>query len=91
MIHKVLSNIIHDTEYEIAKMYENIRFDMDEKGARVENEAVVVLRETMAAPSKMKYKSMIVDKPYWVVMKRYDSDNPYFILGVKNTEMMKKG
>jgi hypothetical protein len=33
-------------------------------------------------------KSLILDKPYWVVMKRTDSQNPYFILGVNNTALM---
>jgi hypothetical protein len=68
-------------------MFENIKFDIDEKGAKVENEGVIWLDlERMPTPSK----NYILDKPYWVVMMRKNSQNPYFILGVKNTELMTK-
>jgi hypothetical protein len=68
-------------------MFENIKFDMDEKGARVENEAVIVMtKSVMMEPEKP--KNFILNEPYWVVMKRTDSENPYFILGVNNTELM---
>ncbi|MBN2572073.1 MAG: hypothetical protein JXA68_08095 [Ignavibacteriales bacterium] len=69
--------------YCISQMFENIKFDMDEKGARVENEAVIVLTKSVKES-----KNFILDQPYWVVMKRADSQNPYFILGVNNTKLM---
>jgi hypothetical protein len=34
-------------------------------------------------------KNLVLNKPYWVIMKRKDSPRPYFILGVRNTAMMK--
>lgn len=76
-------------EYFIAQMFENIKFDMDEKGARVENEAVIVMEQSIMMEQE-KSKNFILDKPYWVVMQRADSQNPYFILGVNNTELMEK-
>ncbi len=77
--------------YGISVMQEIIKFDMDEKGARVENEAVIVVA-TSAGPGHDSYKpkQLILDKPYWVVMKRFDSQNPYFILGVNNILLMKE-
>jgi hypothetical protein len=89
MLNKVLANKIQGREYYIAVMKEKIKFDMDEKGARVENEGVIVMGDTMAPPGSDRRKIMMLDKPYWVVMKRFDSANPYFILGVNNTEFMK--
>lgn len=77
------------TSYQIAVMQEVIKFDMDEKGARVENEAVIGMI-TSVGPNAYKPKKLILDKPYWVMMKRYDSNNPYFLLGVNNTELMKQ-
>ncbi|MEA3295562.1 MAG: hypothetical protein U9Q27_00240, partial [Patescibacteria group bacterium] len=75
------------TDYYIAQMFENIKFDMDEKGARVENEAIIVMhKDVMMEPEKP--KNFILDKPYWAIMKRADSQNPYFILGVNNVELM---
>lgn len=76
-------------DYFIAQMFENIKFDMDEKGARVENEGVISI-ELGAAMEPEKNKNFILDKPYWVVMQKDNSQNPYFILGVTNTELMEK-
>lgn len=88
LLNKQLANKGFES-YFIAQMFENIKFDMDEKGARVENEAVIVMTKSVMI-EKGKPKNLIFDKPYWVVMKRKDSKNPYFILGVKNTELMEK-
>ncbi len=75
-------------KYFIKYMFENIKFDMDEKGARVENEAVIVAVKSAMPGSKPKVRRFILDKPYWVIMKRTSSPNPYFLLGVSNTELM---
>jgi hypothetical protein len=69
-------------------MFENIKFDMDENGARVENEGVIGMEATSAWWPEPKIKQFILDKPYRVIMKRSTSQNPYFILGVKNTTLM---
>lgn len=76
-------------KYFISDMYENIKFDMDHRGARVANEAVIVGRGG-AKPKPQIMRKFIMDKPFWVVMKRKDSRRPYFLLGVKNTELMQK-
>jgi len=76
------------TQYSIFRMYENIKFDMDHRGARVENEAVITSRGAGGKPQIT--RRFIMDKPFWVVMKRKDSQHPYFLLGVKNTELMEK-
>lgn len=76
-------------DYFIGQMFESIKFDMDEKGARVENRAVISLsRGAVFVEPAVKPKNFILDKPYWVVMKRTSSMNPYFILGVNNTNIM---
>lgn len=74
--------------YAISVMQEVVKFDMDEKGARVENEAVIGMI-TSAGPNAYTPKKLILDKPYWVMMKRTDSNNPYFLLGVKDTSVLK--
>jgi 16S rRNA U516 pseudouridylate synthase RsuA-like enzyme len=60
---------------------------MDEKGARAENEAVIVMSKSIYLDDETP-KKLILNKPYWVIMKRKESQNPYFILGVNNTEIM---
>lgn len=74
-------------KYFIGAMFENIKFDMDEKGARVENEAVIAVIDT-AIMSEEKTRRFELNAPYWVIMKQTDSPNPYFILGVNNTFLM---
>jgi hypothetical protein len=87
LIEKYLANKGFET-YFIAQMFENIKFDMDEKGARVENEAVIIMMFDLVVMEPEKPKNFILDKPYWVVMKRANSQNPYFLLGVNNIELM---
>ncbi len=89
MIGKFLANKDF-TQYFIGQMFENIKFDMDEKGARVENEAVITLLKSTSVPKKEpKPRYFMLDKPYWIIMKRSNSSQPYFILGVNNTKLMK--
>jgi len=89
LINKPFSN--HGFEnYVIAMMFENIKFDMDQKGARVENEAVIVGMRGGARLKPVNVRRFILDKPFWVVMKRKDSRYPYFLLGVENTALMNK-
>jgi hypothetical protein len=88
LIGKYLANKGFES-YFIAQMFENIKFNMDEKGARVEDEAVIAMKES-AVMKPEKPKNFILDKPYWVVMKIVDSENPFFILGVNNTELMER-
>lgn len=89
MIGKALKNKKF-TAYMISVMQEIIKFDMDEKGARVENEAFIGMVTSFNPNANVyKPKKMILDKPYWVMMKRFDSSSPYFILGVQNSRLMK--
>ena len=62
---------------------------MDQKGARVESEAGIG-PETAMVTEKPEIKKFILDKPFWVVMIRKNTQHPYFILGVKNIELMEK-
>lgn len=76
-------------QYIISQMFENIAFELDETGARVENEAAIgALRA--AKPHLNTRRNFYLDQPFWVVMKRADSSHPYFLLGVNNTNIMQK-
>jgi len=76
-------------DYYIDQMFENIKFDMDEKGARVENEAVIT-QKSFGIVDVEEFRNFVLDKPYWVIMKRANSKNPYFLLGVNNTALMEE-
>lgn len=86
MIGQALANERFE-EYFIAEMLENIKFDMDHKGARVESEALIA---PARAALGLKHKRFILDRPFWVIMKRQDRPRPYFILGVNNPDVMEK-
>ena len=88
LINKPVSNKGFE-DYIIAVMFENIKFDMDQKGARVENEAVIVGGRG-GGLKPVNARRFILDKPFWVVMKRKDSRYPYFLLGVENTALMER-
>lgn len=70
----------------ISEMYENIKLDIDHEGARVENEAVIAM--TRGLPPNGLFLSL--NTPFWLLMKQTDSNVPYLILGVNNTDFMSK-
>ncbi len=80
-------------DYEIAQMFEDIKFNMNYKWAKVENQAVIAMQMTSAWPwfnEKIKYKTRYfhLNKNFWVIMKRKNSDIPYFILWISNWNLM---
>lgn len=88
IIGKALAND-HFQGYIIGEMFENIRFDMDQKGARAENEAVITMLATSGPPNpQAKPRYLVFDKPFLIIMKRTTSEIPYFILGVNNSAIM---
>jgi hypothetical protein len=87
---KFLENKEFESKY-FSQMFENIKFKMDEKGAVVEAEAVVGMNGgSNGQSSQVVPRYFKLDKPYWVIMKQADSQNPFFILGINNTELMER-
>lgn len=76
--------------YLIETAYQRTAFILDESGAEIESEAEVELmlddveeEETKPHPKKMRF-----DKPFFLMLKRVDCDNPYFGLWTNNSELM---
>jgi hypothetical protein len=67
-------------------MLENIKFKIDEVGAKVENEAVIKM--LCKSVSRETHKRLIFDKPFWVVMRQKGS-HPYFLTQINNRDVMK--
>lgn len=76
------------SEYFIGLMYENIAFELDETGVKLENEAVIMMPRG-AMPTQIRNRYFYLDQPFWVILKRKTSSNPYFLLGVRNKSIMK--
>lgn len=68
----------------IAEMTEQIKLSMNYQGALVENEAMMLL--TRGGPPIP--KQLILDKPFWLIMKEANKKQPYLILRVENTKIL---
>lgn len=67
-------------------------FILNENGAEVESEAMVKMAaDSSDAPLEIIHpKKMIFDSPFYMIIKHVDITNPYFVMKVNNTELMKK-
>jgi hypothetical protein len=74
--------------YRVEVAYQRTGFILNEKGAVVESETYAVT--DTAEPTKVLPKRMIFDKPFFVIVKRTNSENPYFVLYVQNSELLTK-
>ena len=78
-------------DYKIATAWQRTAFLLDESGAEIESEAVAeaaCVEEEEEKYEKPHPKKMIFDKDFLILLKRTDSQNPYFGLWVANTELM---
>ncbi|MCL2327781.1 MAG: hypothetical protein FWC39_06510 [Bacteroidetes bacterium] len=80
--------------YRIRTAWQRTAFLLDESGAEIESEAVVMVDSLSRREEEeeiiQKPKKMIFDKDFLILLKRTDSRNPYFGLWVTNTELMVK-
>lgn len=83
---------VKDQSYIIEKACQRTAFILDEKGAEVESEAefAVATEEMAEEVNQPKPKKMIFDRPFFIMLKKTNSQNPYFGLWVANTELMTK-
>lgn len=78
-------------DWMISKAWQQVAFRLDENGAAVKSEAVVECTLGIEdAPKRPQPKKMIFDRPFYVLLKRADASQPYFVLWVANTELMVK-
>ena len=79
-----------NTDYTIETAWQRTAFHLDESGAAVESEATIVctLGIEEENPNKPQPKKMVFNRPFFILLKRADAANPYFVLWVANTELM---
>ncbi len=78
------------TEFVVTEAYQRNAFILNENGAEVESKAVFATKDAVEEYKKPKPKMMIFNKPFVVLLKRRDSENPYFGLYITNNELLKK-
>lgn len=79
-------------ERTIVTAYQRTGFILNETGAVAESHAVLATDTAMARmPEEVpEIKKMILDKPFYVILKRTDAINPYFVMRVAHPELMVK-
>lgn len=73
----------------IETAYQRTAFILDEKGAEISSEAALELAVEIET-DKPKPKRMRFDKPFFMILKRTDSEYPYLEIWITNTELMIK-
>jgi hypothetical protein len=77
-----------NSSLQITLAYQNIAFCMNEYGIAIQDN--VWLGYAALQESEHKPKLLILDKPFVLILKRKDSDYPYFAMKIRNTELMVK-
>lgn len=79
----------NDTKYIMLEAYQRNAFILNENGAEVES-IVEMAVEAKEEAEKFKPKMMIFNKPFVVLLKRKDAENPYFGVYIANDELLKR-
>lgn len=75
-------------EYFISKAIQNVKFQLNEKGAKLRSEAVISVRKcSLSFEEEIKF--MIFNKPFLVYMKRKPHTPAYFAAWINDTSILK--
>ena len=75
---------------EIEEVKQRIALIFDEKGAEIESEAEILAKAADAEMDRPAPKKLVFDKPFLLVFKKKEFENPYFLAWISNSELMKK-
>jgi hypothetical protein len=67
---------------------ESCIFKMDRKGVELEGSSYLSGKDAIKAGGPAKPKQLILNKPYWIILKQRGAKEPYFMLCVRNTALM---
>ncbi len=90
---KELKGILLKSTYEyieIVEAIQRIALIFDEKGAEIESEATIVAKSASRELEKPIPKNLIFDKPFLLIFKKKEFENPFFMAWITNSELMKK-
>lgn len=80
---------IKGTDYKIAKAIESVEFSLDNKGAKLKNEAMIMM-ETCALRPDVQQRYFYFDKPFVLFMKEEGHSLPYFMVKIEDTKYLVK-
>ncbi|MFK7000277.1 hypothetical protein V3Q90_05585 [Flavobacterium oreochromis] len=77
--------------YSIEMAKQSIAFLLNNKGAKVESEAILEVATDAGEENNLpKPKNFILDKPFTIILKQENSKNPYFACYINNSELLVK-
>jgi hypothetical protein len=80
----------------ITKAWQQNGFRLNENGMKLESEAKVVILESIVEPyldnkkKTLPKKHIVFDKPFYLILKKKNSKNPYFVMRIANNELMER-
>ena len=86
---KLCNKKINDTRFVIAKAIDDIEFKLDNKGAKLRNEAAMQIA-TCSMPIPGRGKFFDFSKPFVLYMVEKDKSLPYFALRINDTRFLEK-
>jgi len=83
-----LNFTVNNQDYFIEKCYQRIAFILDESGTEIESDAEIMYSTEEIDEDLPQPKNLILDQPFFIMLKRTDSDNPYLAMWIDNNELM---
>lgn len=74
--------------YSISKAIQLIEFNLNEAGISIRSESEI---EAVECSVRFKPRILEFNKPFLIIVKEKDKNEPYFLMWVNNTELMRKG
>ncbi len=80
----------------ISKAWQQNGFRLNENGMKLESEAKVVIFESISEPypdekkKTLPKKHIVFDKPFYLLLKKKNSKNPYFVMRIVTNELMER-
>ncbi len=76
--------------YELKEMTERVKFSLDHQGVTLESEVAIENMESSVDDGRRVVRKLILNEPFWVILKANSSSLPYFILRVNNPKILLK-
>jgi hypothetical protein len=80
----------------VKKAWQQNGFRLNENGMKLKSEAIIEIEmlASMPYPEEKKKplpkKHIVFDKPFYVLLKKKNSENPYFVMRIVNNELMER-
>lgn len=85
----LINKEIKGTDFIIAKAIESVEFSLDNEGAKLKNEALIMLEKCALMP-EIQSRYFYFNKPFVLFIKEEGRENPYFMVKIRDTKYLVK-